>query len=35
MDLIESIDIDFQNLYTNIIKSNGNTELIEKYIKLH
>ena len=33
MDLIESIDIVFQNLFANIIKSNGNTELIEKYIK--
>jgi len=33
MDMIESIDTVFTNLYNNILKSNGNTELIEKYIK--
>ena len=33
MDMIESIDSVFKNLYNNILKSNGNTELIEKYIQ--
>jgi len=33
MDMIESIDIVFKNLHTNILKSNGNSLLIEQYIK--
>ena len=33
MDIIESIDAVFQNLSTNILNAQGNTELIEKYIK--
>ena len=33
MDLVESIDIIFKNLYKNIVDSNGNIILIEKYIK--
>lgn len=33
MDMIESIDSIFQNLYINIIKSNGDSKLIDKYIK--
>ena len=33
MDMIESIDIIFQNLCTNILQSNGDNSLIEKYIK--
>ena len=33
MDLVESIDIIFKNLYKNILDCNGNTILIEKYIK--
>ena len=33
MDLVESIDIIFKNLYTNIVESKGDINLIEKYIK--
>ena len=33
MDIIESIDALFVNLYQNIIKSNGDKKVIEKYLK--
>lgn len=31
--MVEQFDNVFQNLYKNILESNGNTELIEKYVK--
>jgi hypothetical protein len=33
MDIIESIDGLFDNLYQNILKSNGDNKRIEEYIK--
>jgi hypothetical protein len=33
MDMVESIDVVFQNLYNNIVNSKGNTELIKKYLQ--
>ena len=33
MDIIESVDALFTNLYQNILKSNGDTNIIQELIK--
>ena len=33
MDIVESIDSLFENLYQNILKSNGDIKIIQQYLK--